>query len=138
MHDFSPLGDAKPSMAAFNLPPGLKSRPKTAFREVGPAVVPLALASWRWEASGGDPPTTRIRSPPIAARFARPNFQGNLAVYNSNPPRKLVPDWYPTRREGQGKAGKRRERGSTPSGEISRLREDQRLTVTLFTRPTIL
>ena len=37
MHDFSPLGDAKPSMAAFNLPPGLKSRPKTAFREVGPA-----------------------------------------------------------------------------------------------------
>jgi hypothetical protein len=34
---FSPLGDAKPSMAAFNLPPGLKSRPKTAFREVGPA-----------------------------------------------------------------------------------------------------
>src|SRR6476661_1238925 len=37
MHDFSPLGDAKPSMAAFNLPPGLKSRPKTALREVGPA-----------------------------------------------------------------------------------------------------
>jgi hypothetical protein len=36
MHDFSPLGDAKPSMAAFNLPPGLKNRPKTALREVRP------------------------------------------------------------------------------------------------------
>jgi hypothetical protein len=37
MHDFSPLGDAKPSMAAFNLPPGLKNMPKTALREVRPA-----------------------------------------------------------------------------------------------------
>jgi hypothetical protein len=42
MHNFSPLGDAKPSMAAFNLPPGLKNRAKTALREASPArmVVP--------------------------------------------------------------------------------------------------